>query len=395
MRLSLTLVAILAVISIATDYYIFKTIKSRIVTHRKAALRTHTVFAAISLVTILTVLIIPHRTASDPLLVAKMWALYTFFTIYIPKITFIIIDLIARIPQLFHRGKLRFVSIAGMMVSVVMFMLMWWGATINRFNIDITEETVEIQDLPEAFDGFKIVQISDLHLGTYNNDTTYISQVVNAVNEANPSLVVFTGDFVNRKASELKPFVHTLSRIKADNGCISILGNHDYGDYVTWKTPQDKAANRQMLLDMQKEMGWRILLDQTEYIHRGNDSIANICVENIGDPPFPTYGSLEKAYPDINDSVVKVLLSHNPAHWVNDICDKNTNIALTLAGHTHAMQMELFGVSPSALKYKTWGGMYTDGKGQCLYVNIGIGTVLIPTRIGATPEITVFTLRKK
>ena len=128
---------------------------------------------------------------------------------------------------------------------------------------------------------------------------------------------------------------------------------------MNWKKPQDKAANRQMLLDMQKEMGWRILLDQTEFIHRGNDSIAIIGVENIGDPPFPTYGSLEKAYPDINDSVVKVLLSHNPAHWVNDICDKNTNIALTLAGHTHAMQMELFGISPSALKYKTWGGMYT------------------------------------
>lgn len=395
MRLSITLVAILAVISIALDYYIFKTIKKRVTRHKTLALRIHTIFATISIITIGTVLLIPHRSASDPLLVAKMWALYTFFTIYIPKITFIIIDLLARIPQLFHRNKLRIVSIIGIVISVTMFVLMWWGATINRFNIDVTEQTVEIEDLPIAFDGFTIVQISDLHLGTYNNDTTYISQIVKTVNALDPSIVVFTGDFVNRKASELKPFVHTLAGIKADKGCISILGNHDYGDYVNWKTPQDKAENRQMLLDMQKEMGWRILLDQTEFIHCGNDSIAIIGVENIGDPPFPTYGSLEKAYPNINDSVVKILLSHNPAHWVNDICDKNTNIALTLSGHTHAMQMELFGISPSAWKYKTWGGMYMDSKGQHLYVNIGIGTVLIPTRIGATPEITVLTLRRK
>ena len=180
------------------------------------------------------------------------------------------------------------------------------------------------------------------------------------------------------------------------DGVFSILGNHDYGDYYSWNSPADKADNMQQLLDMQSEMGWKMLNNATSFIHRGNDSIALIGVENVGDPPFTVYGDLDMAYETLDDPVVKILLSHNPAHWVEDIKDApDKNIALTLSGHTHAMQMSAFGVSPAAWRYPTWGGLYADEDGHQLYVNIGLGEVAIPARIGANPEITLITLRRK
>ena len=165
-----------------------------------------------------------------------------------------------------------------------------------------------------------------------------------------------------------------------------------------WPSPEAKVADRRHLVELQEGMGWKMLNNATAVIHRGADSIAIVGVENIGDPPFPVYGDLDKAYPgDLADPVFKILMSHNPAHWTADIADApDKNIPLTLSGHTHAMQMEVLGVSPAALRYSTWGGMYSDADGShSLYVNIGIGEVGIPARIGATPEITLFTLSKK
>jgi hypothetical protein len=240
-----------------------------------------------------------------------------------------------------------------------------------------------------------VVHISDLHLGTYGNDTTYISTIVNKVNSLKADVILFTGDIVNRNSNELKPFVSTLSRLKAKDGVYSILGNHDYGDYEDWKSEAEKAANFQALKDMQAEMGWTMLNNQSTAITRGNDSITIIGVENIGDPPFHIYGDMSKAYSDISDKQYKILLTHNPAHWTSDIENqKESNIALTLSGHTHAMQMEFFGISPARFRYRTWGGLYNDNYNHPLYVNIGIGTVGFPARIGATPEITLITLKQ-
>ena len=207
-------------------------------------------------------------------------------------------------------------------------------------------------------------------------------------------MVLFTGDIVNRHTSELRPFVSTLSRIKAP--VYSVLGNHDYGDYYHWADATAKEANQQELYTLQREMGWQLLNNESRTLRRGNDSIVVIGVENIGDPPFPVYGDLDAAYPgDLDDPSFKILMSHNPAHWVEDIKDSpDKNIALTLAGHTHAMQVELFGLSPAAFRYDTWAGMYADtDSAHRLYVNIGLGEVGIPARIGATPEITQITLR--
>jgi hypothetical protein len=208
---------------------------------------------------------------------------------------------------------------------------------------------------------------------------------------------VFTGDIVNRRTDEIYPFVDTFAKLHAPYGVYSILGNHDYGDYSDWQSDEAKQANLQELIDIENGMGWQMLNNATAMIHCGADSIALIGVENVGDPPFHTYGDLDAAYPTLDDGVTKILLSHNPAHWVTDICDApDKNIALTLSGHTHAMQIAFGRISPAVFRYRTWGGRYDDsGNNNMLYVNIGVGTVGFPARIGATPEITLFTLKSK
>lgn len=336
----------------------------------------------------------PKKSGDNDELLGLMWVLFGYFSIYIPKYVYVIFDLLASVPKLLHRHRLKWLSATGIGAGVIVFGLMWWGALINRYRIQVNEVTVSIPTLPKSFSGLKIAQISDLHVGTYGHDTTFVAKLVERVNSLHPDMIVFTGDIVNRRSDELIPFAEVLSHLEAPMGVYSILGNHDYGDYYVWPSENDKADNLQLLKDTQRRMGWKMLNNTTEMLHNGNDSIALIGVENVGDPPFHCYGNLDTAYPgDLEDPTVKILLSHNPAHWTSDICDApDKNIALTLSGHTHAMQMELFGVSPAAMRYPTWGGRYSDEAGQTLYVNIGTGEVAIPARIGATPEITLLTI---
>jgi hypothetical protein len=324
-----------------------------------------------------------------------MWVLFGYMTFIMPKLVFVVVDAVALLPVLWHGRRWRWLSLTGGVIAIVAFLAMWWGALVNRFRVDVREVDFEFPHLPAAFDGFKIVQISDLHVGTYGDDDRFVRKLVGVINGLHPDAVMFTGDIVNRHSSELIPFVDALSGIEAPYGVFSILGNHDYGDYADWPSEADKAADVAALCAMQESMGWKLLLNQTEFMHSGRDSIAVIGVENIGDPPFRIYGSLHKAYPAVGDSVSKILLSHNPAHWTDSIAGHDdVNIALTLSGHTHAMQIEVAGLSPAAMRYATWGGMYGDEAGRhALYVNIGAGTVGMPMRLGATPEITLITLK--
>lgn len=383
------------VIDIIFDGYILYAIKKR-VRNRKLWSTVHLAVSIGMILAILAVMILPKRRGSDFQLLAVMWMLYGYLTIYMPKIIWVVFDLLSAIPCLWRGRRLSWLSWTGGATGIVVFIVMWWGALVNRFNIDERNVTVEIPDLPEAFDGYRIVQFSDMHVGTYGSDTTFVSRMVDAINALQPDMIVFTGDVVNRRTDELPPFVATLSRLKAPDGVYSILGNHDYGDYSEWSSAAAKQKNIEEMCRLQREAGWRLLLNENVVIRRGNDSIALIGVENIGDPPFTVYGSLKKAYPDITDEVTKILLTHNPAHWTDSIAGKDDiNVALTLSGHTHAMQIELFGLSPACFRYKTWGGRYTDKtESHTLYVNIGAGEVGLPMRIGATPEITVLTLKK-
>ncbi|MDE6135202.1 MAG: metallophosphoesterase, partial [Muribaculaceae bacterium] len=358
--------------------------------------RPFSLWSSVALALVLVVLVcLPKRDGSDSDLIGIMWTLYAYFSIYIAKYLFVIVDLIGKLPCLFGRGRIRACGLCGIVVATAAFALMWWGALVNRFNIDVRRVDVDVPGLPASMDGFTVAQISDLHVGTYGTDTAFVAKLVRRVNALHPDLIVFTGDIVNRRSTELEPFVATLGRLSAPEGVLSVLGNHDYGDYYDWPSAAARQADRRHLHELEKSMGWNLLNNATAAITRPDGTLAVIGVENIGDPPFPVYGDLDNAYPgDLADSVPKILLSHNPAHWDADIKDSpDKNIALTLSGHTHAMQISAGGLSPAVFRYPLWGGMYTDQDGHSLYVNIGVGEVGIPARIGATPEITLFTLR--
>lgn len=393
MRLPYTTLLILLFVNIFIDSYTFVALRSYL--KKKIWGNTHGILAIIATLVYIGLFFVPVRTGDDTLLRVVMWVIYSLISLYVPKYLFFLFDVFSRIPQIFKGKQSKATVCVGAIIGLIVFGFMWWGALVNRFNYQVKEVTVSNKTLPKAFNGYKVVHISDLHLGTYGNDTTYISTIVNTVNSLNADVILFTGDIVNRNSNELKPFVSTLSRLKAKDGVYSILGNHDYGDYEDWKSEAEKAANFQALKDMQAEMGWTMLNNQSTAITRGNDSITIIGVENIGDPPFHIYGDMSKAYSDISDKQYKILMTHNPAHWTSDIENqKESNIALTLSGHTHAMQMEFFGISPARFRYRTWGGLYNDNYNHPLYVNIGIGTVGFPARIGATPEITLITLKQ-
>lgn len=394
MRLPLLPILVIVAINILIDWYIFNVCRRRLTS--KFWSRLHLTFSVLMSLVIVVAVCLPYRSGGQDMLLADMWLIYSYATVFLPKMAFFIFDILARLPQLFHRFRLKWLSSIGCGIAIATFVAMWWGALINRLDYQVKEVEVDVCGLPESFDGYRILHFSDFHVGTYGDDTTFVAKIVNAVNENSVDLIAFTGDIVNREATELIPFVATLSRMRANDGVMAILGNHDYGEYKSWESGADKLADKATLVKCFDKMGWRLLLNETEMIHRGGDSIAVIGVENIGDPPFKVYGDLDKAYPNSSDSITKILLSHTPVHWVCEI--KNNpfrNIALTLSGHTHAMQLELLGISPAALRYPTWGGLYSDDEGRRhLYVNIGLGTVGIPARIGATPELTIITLRK-
>lgn len=394
MRFPLAFALVLLVVNFLVDLYIYCALHSYF---KRPLLRRVHLWSSVSLFTAVIVAIaLPKRSGDDAMLQTVMWILYAYMSVYIPKYIFVIFDALSRLPFLWRSRRWVWMSWAGFWLGVFTCAAMWWGAAFDRYRIDVRPVEVEIKGMPDAFDGLTIAQISDLHVGTFGTDTAFVSRLVDQVNALNPDVIVFTGDIVNRRTEELRPFTAPLSRLRAKMGVYSILGNHDYGDYSNWPSNKAKADNLAELKDMQGRMGWRMLNNAHTWLRLSSDSIALIGVENIGDPPFRVYGSLSKAYSNIADSNTKVLLSHNPAHWDMDIADKpGSNIALTLSGHTHAMQVEVLGWSPAVFRYKRWGGLYSDDREQKLYVNIGAGEVGFPARLGAEPEITFFTLKAK
>lgn len=394
MRLPVIMILLCLLLQVATDAYLFFIAWQR--SRKLRAAKFQLWESAFFLVYIVVFLCLPRRGESDLMISISMWMLFVYLTVYAGKITFIIFDLLASLPLLWHKKRVRSVSVIGVVMGVCAFLLMWWGALVNRFRIDVNEVSVRIENLPAGFTGYRIAQISDLHLGTFGSDTTFVHKLVETVNGLHPDMVVFTGDIVNRRSEELRPFVSVLGRLEAKDGVFSILGNHDYGDYVDWDSPEEKELNMEQLMDMQLEMNWELLTNSSAVVYgdQAGDSIVIIGTENWGDAPFPTYGNLRTAYSTPADSAVKILLTHNPVHWQSEVAPVDSlKIDLTLSGHTHAMQIAVGRLSPASMRYETWGGMYDspDGK-RPLYVNIGAGAVGIPMRIGATPEITVFTL---
>lgn len=394
MRLPYLILTLLLVFNVFIDVYIYKCISSagRGKTWRCVQLWSAVLFALL----FISVLVMPVRSATNSMLVGVMWMIFVYGSVYVSKFVFVAFDALSRLPRLFKRGQWRWLSMTGLGISVITFLCMWWGALVTRLSLDTVDVTYTDCNLPAGLDGFRIAQISDIHLSTYDGDTAFVHKLVEHINSLDADIVVFTGDMVSRNSDEAEAYVAPLSRLHARYGVYSVLGNHDYGDYEDWPSAAAKAKDHSRLIELQRRMGWRLLRDETARIPVNGDTLVLIGVENIGRPPFKAYGNLRRAYETPGDNRFKVLLSHDPSHWENEIKDNpENNINLTLSGHTHAMQMEFFGKSPASAVHKYWSGMYTDKYGKGLYVNIGTGTVGYPARMGsARPEITLITLKR-
>ncbi|MBO4232463.1 MAG: metallophosphoesterase, partial [Bacteroidales bacterium] len=250
--------------------------------------------------------------------------------------------------------------------------------------VDLTFDNLSVE-----FEGYRIAQISDLHVGSYGENPGFLKKVVQCVNAEQTDLIVFTGDIINLNADEIKPFKSVLSGLHAKDGVMAVLGNHDYSLYGMRKRPTNLREMVGQVVQAERQMGWDVLLNEHRIIARSGAQMAVIGVEDIGKPPFPKLGDLQAAMAGLSDTTFKILLSHDPSHWRMEVLPE-TDIPLMLAGHTHAAQFKIGSWAPVRWMYKEWSGEYVEGK-QRLYVSEGVGGSL-PFRFGATPEIVVFTL---
>ena len=313
-----------------------------------------------------------------------------FLCLVVPKALFALTDLLLK--PFAHRVKRPHAgSLIALGLSLFVMGYLLFGAIEGKQHYQTKEVTIASADIPEAFDGYRIVQISDLHTGSWGKHTKPFQKAVELINAHQPDLIVFTGDLVNNLATELDPFIPVLSQLQAKHGVYSVLGNHDYSIYVPWETPEAQAANLQALKDKQAQMGWTLLNNQSVKLYQGTDSIALIGVENSGRPPFPDHAHLKEAM-NGTEGMFSILLSHDPSHWRREVLP-DTDIQLMLSGHTHDMQTRILSFSPSALIYPEHSGLYQEGS-QMLYVNVGLGFLMYPMRLGAWPEITLLTLKK-
>lgn len=300
----------------------------------------------------------------------------------------------------FRRSKVLLSSMAlfsGMLMLLFFSGMIFWVHDYKVYNID-----VPIKNLPQEFNDYKIVQLSDFHVGTYINDKE-IKKISNIVNAQHPDAIVFTGDMVNLTSSEAVNFEKSFTTMHAPDGIYAILGNHDYGEYITWNSPEEKELDVQHLKDFYKRIGWKLLLNENKIIHKKDKSLAIVGVENWSvSKHFISKGNMQQAHRGAEHADIKILLSHDPSHWDAEIVPKYPDINLTLSGHTHAFQMAIevgkIKMSPSSLLYKQWGGLYKSLKNnaeQYIYVNRGVGSLGYPGRIFTRPEITVLTLKNE
>lgn len=290
----------------------------------------------------------------------------------------------------------EFLRKAGIMVAALPFLGVIQGIGWGRFNFTVHRKTIRFAGLPPEFDGFRIVQISDAHLGGFNGHKDRLTEVTELVNELNPDLLVFTGDMVNNFASEMKGFAPFFQNMKARFGKFSILGNHDYGNYSEWPSDEAKQDNLRKIILQEQEMGFRVMRNENIRVDKNGASVYLAGVEHWGMPPFPKYGDLDKTMTGIPEHAFVILLSHSPDHWSHQVIGKR-DIPLTLSGHTHGFQFGLeigsFQISPVQLLYKNWAGLYQEGD-QYLYVNRGLGVLAFPGRVGIWPEVTLLELKK-
>lgn len=294
-------------------------------------------------------------------------------------------------------SRRKFISQIALGLAAIPFASLLYGMYKGKYRFRVLEYVMHFEDLPEAFDGYRLTQISDIHSGSFDNHDK-IKYGVDLINQQESDVIMFTGDMVNNKASEMIPWKGLFGSLKAKDGVFSVLGNHDYGDYVKWDSPADKEKNLNDLKDIQKEMGYDLLCNESRFIEKDGQRIAIVGVENWGIGGFKKAGDLRKATENVGSKDFKILMSHDPSHWEECVIHDDYHYHLTLSGHTHGMQ---FGIeipgwikwSPVKWRYKQWAGIY-EKLGQYINVNRGFGYLGYPGRVGIWPEVTVITLKK-
>ncbi len=404
-------------IILGIDLYVFRTFQNQFSNFSNPA--KYSIYVAYWLVPILLLgatfyLLISSKSGGFRTNKMVLYIAASLVLFYLPKLLIIFFQLTEDISKLFawfikkisqpesvlysNADKISrsvFIGRLGLIFAAIPFLSIIYGIIQGRFNFTVKKLALSFDHLPSNFDGYRIVQFSDFHAGSLLDQQKHFSKAIELINDQQADLIVFTGDLVNNNASEMEDWVELLSKLKAKEGKYSILGNHDYGDYATWESEEAKIANLDKLKEYHKKIGFQLLLNDTAILEREDQQIALLGVENWGEKPFPQHGRLDIALEKSNDLPFKILLSHDPSHWDHEVIGK-TDIALTLSGHTHGMQLAIniagLSLSPVSLKYPRWKGLYTE-KNQHLYVNIGLGYIGFPGRVGTDPEITVFDLK--
>ena len=291
----------------------------------------------------------------------------------------------------------KFVSQIALGLAAIPFASIIYGIYRGKYNFKVLNYTLHFEDLPDAFEGYKLTQISDVHSGSFDN-IEKVEYAIDLINEQQSDVILFTGDMVNNKATEMEPYIEIFKKLNAKDGLYSVLGNHDYGDYINWDSEEDKKQNLKDLKVLQKEIGFDLLLNENRFIEKDGQRIALVGVENWGKGGFKKAGDLKKAASLVDKDDFKILMSHDPSHWDAEVVNDAYHYHLTLSGHTHGMQFGIeipgwFKWSPVKWRYKHWAGIYKE-LGQYINVNRGFGYLAFPGRVGIWPEITVIELKK-
>lgn len=341
----------------------------------------------------------------------EMYVFGWFLVFFVPKLLLILFmfgeDLIRfivgaftalSVKESFHMpSRRKFVSAIALGVAAIPFASLIYGMYKGKYRYRVLSYQLEFDDLPEAFDGYTITQISDVHSGSFDN-ADKIAYGIDLINKQESDVILFTGDLVNNFASEMKNWTQLFSKLKAKDGVYSVLGNHDYGDYADWETQQAKAQNLEDLKTLQAQMGWKLLLNEHRWLEKDGERIALVGVENWG-AGFKQAGDIDKAAAGLSANDFKVLMSHDPSYWSERLKTDPKHFQLTLSGHTHGMQfgIEIPGFirwSPVQYRYENWAGIYKEGN-RVLNVNRGFGYLGYPGRVGIWPEVTVIELKRK
>jgi len=406
---------IIIVIMLSLDFYVFQALK--MVTQGnspKTKLFIYSGYWFVSIAALIVLALLPLINFDSWPRSVRNYLFATILGLFFAKLiasVFFLIDDIRRLLQwasgkLFFRNtegenmggegitRSLFLSWLGLGMGAGLFSTLIYGFS-NKYNYKTRRLKLAFNNLPASFKGLKIVQISDIHSGSFTNKEA-VEKGVEKVLKENADLILFTGDLVNDKSSEMVDYMDVFNRLKAPLGVYSTLGNHDYGDYTHWDSEEAKRKNLERLKQIHAELGWRLLMNEHVVLTKNNSEIALIGIENwSAKARFPKYGKMNEAYPGAEKYPFKILMSHDPSHWDAEVRPKYTDIDLTLAGHTHGMQFGLeipgFKWSPVQYVYKQWAGLYEEGK-QKLYVNRGYGFIGYPGRVGILPEITVIEL---